>query len=123
MINGSANTKTPNGLRLSGLLSRLMDFITNPDMARAMRKFLRTGGLGFVRAVLLCGSHVRLYGRLSLTGGLRLRTGGSHLRFLRTGGLRFVRPSCVASGHDFVRPLPYGRLSFAALICGFRTGG
>ena len=120
-----------NGLRLSGPLSRLMDFITNPDMARAMRKFLRTGGLRFVRAVLLCGSHVRLYGRLSLTGGLRLRTGGSHLRFLRTGGLRFlrtgglrfVRPSCAASGHGFVRPLPYGRLSFAALICGFRTGG
>ena len=70
-----------NGLRLSGPLSRLMDFITNPDMARAMRKFLRTGGL------------------------------------------RFVRPSCAASGHGFVRPLPYGRLSFAALICGFRTGG
>ena len=119
-----------NGLRLSGPLSRLMDFITNPDMARAMRKFLRTGGLRFVRAVLLCGSHVRLYGRLSLTGGLRLRTGGSHLRFLRTGGLRFlrtgglrfVRPSCAASGHGFVRPLPYGRLSFAALICGFHTG-
>ena len=39
-----------------------MDFITNPDMARAMRRFLHTGGLRFVRAVLLCGSHVRLYG-------------------------------------------------------------
>ena len=106
-----------NGLRLSGPLSRLMDFITNPDMARVMHKFLRSGGLRFVRVVLLCGSHVRLHGRLSLTGGLRLCTGGSHLRFIRTGGLRFVRLSYAASG--FARPLPCGRLSFAALSCGF----
>jgi hypothetical protein len=42
-----------------------MDFITNPDMARAMRKFLRTGGLRFFGAVVLCCCHVVLYGRLS----------------------------------------------------------